>query len=201
MNPTPVILYGDVVRLEPLDQRHAQEFLEAGQDDAVWRFMPVPRPKTLADVSSLIDKAWKAAAQGAEIPFAIIDHRTDQLIGSTRFLEIRRPDRALEIGWTWLAPAAQRTAANTECKFLLFKHCFEELGALRVQLKTDARNEASQRAIERLGAVREGVLRHHRLMWDGKYRDTMYYSVLEPEWPAVKERLLSFLSRGSTVGR
>jgi RimJ/RimL family protein N-acetyltransferase len=201
MNPTPVILYGDFVRLEPLDHRHAQEFLEAGQDDAIWRFMPVPRPTTEAHVVALIDKAWNAAALGHEIPFAIVDDRTDRLLGSTRFLEICRPDRALEIGWTWLSLAAQRTQANTECKFLLLRHCFEELGALRVQFRTDARNEASRRAIERIGAVKEGLLRHHRLTWDGNYRDTVYYSVLEPEWPAVKERLQAFLSRGSIVGR
>ncbi len=199
MNPTPVILYGEHVRLEPLDHRHASEFLEAAQSDAIWRYLPVPRPTTEAVVVGLIDKAWKAAAAGDEIPFAIVDDRSDRLVGSTRFLEIRRPDRALEIGWTWLAEAAQRTLVNTECKFLLLRHCFEDLGAMRVQLKTDARNQPSQRAIERIGAVKEGILRHQRLTWDGVYRDTVYYSVLEPEWAGVKERLQGFLNRGNGI--
>lgn len=195
MNPTPVVLYGEHVRLEPLDHRHADDLMELSTADEIWRYLPVTRPPDRDTMLSLIDKAWKAAAEGAEIPFAIIDDRTDRAVGSTRFLEIRRPDRALEIGWTWLAIPSQRTAANTEAKYLLLRHAFEDLGALRVQLKTDGRNERSQRAIERIGAVREGVLRHHRLMWDGVYRDTVYYSVLAPEWPAVKSRLEGLLGR------
>lgn len=169
--------------------------MELSTADEIWRYMPVTRPPDRDTMLSLIDKAWKAAAEGAEIPFAIIDDSTDRAVGSTRFLEIRRPDRALEIGWTWLAIPSQRTPANTEAKYLLLRHAFEDLGALRVQLKTDGRNERSQRAIERIGAVREGVLRHHRLMWDGVYRDTVYYSVLAPEWPAVKSRLEGLLGR------
>ncbi|MGE0555287.1 MAG: GNAT family N-acetyltransferase, partial [Gemmatimonadales bacterium] len=115
--------------------------------------------------------------------------------GSTRFLEIRRPDRALEIGWTWLGEASHRTAVNTETKYLLLRHAFEDLGARRVQLKTDGRNERAQRAIERLGAKKEGVLRLHRLMWDGHVRDSVYYSVIADEWPEVKARLKGFLGR------
>lgn len=195
MNPTPVVLYGEHVRIEPLDHRHADDLLEAAREDAIWRYLPVSRPQDREALIDLIDRAWKAAAAGDEIPFAIVDDRTDRAVGSTRFLEIRRVDRALEIGWTWLGTAAQRTAANTEGKFLLLRHAFEDLGALRVQFKTDGRNLGSQRAIERLGAVKEGVLRHHRLVWDGFYRDTVYYSILEPEWPAVKTRLLGFLGR------
>ena len=193
MNPTPTILYGEHVRLEPLDHAHADDLLEAGSDDAIWRYMPVRRPTTRDEVVALIDKAWKAASLGEEIPFAIIADQTGRAVGSTRFLEIRRPDRALEIGWTWLGMSSQRTAINSECKYLLLRHLFEDLGALRVQLKTDGRNEPSQRAIERLGAVKEGVLRHHRMMWDGVYRDTIYYSILEPEWAGVKAKLEGFL--------
>jgi RimJ/RimL family protein N-acetyltransferase len=195
MNPTPVVLYGEHVRLEPLDHRHAAALLqEAGSDD-IWRYMPVPRPATTADMIDLIDKAWRAAAEGAEIPFAVIRGDVDRAVGSTRFLEIRRPDRTLEIGWTWLGLSSQRTVVNTEAKYLLLSHAFDDLGALRVQLKTDGRNERSQRAIERLGAVKEGVLRKQRLMWDGVHRDTVYYSILADEWPAVKERLEGFLGR------
>jgi RimJ/RimL family protein N-acetyltransferase len=195
MNPTPTVLYGDVARLEPLDHAHADQLLEEGSNDEIWRYLPVRRPANREEMLGLIDKAWKAASLGEEIPFAIIDDRSDRAVGSTRFLEIRRPDRALEIGWTWLGTSSQRTAINTECKYLLLRHAFEDLGALRVQLKTDGRNERSQRAIERLGAVKEGVLRHHRLMWDGTYRDTVYFSILEPEWAAVKARLEGFLGR------
>ena len=195
MNPTPVVLYGDRVRLEPLDHRHADDLLEHAEDDEIWRYMPVPRPATRTAFEALIDKAWKAASEGLEIPFAIIDDKSDRAVGSTRYLDIHRPDRILEIGWTWLGTSAQRTPINTECKFLLLRHAFEDLGALRVQLKTDGRNTRSQQAIDRLGAVKEGVLRRNRLMWDGVRRDTVYYSILDDEWPAVKTRLEGFLAR------
>jgi N-acetyltransferase len=188
MNPTPVVLYGERVRLEPLDHRHAAALVESGDDD-LWRYMPVARPETEAAMVDLIDKAWKAAAEGAEIPFAVVDDQTDRAVGSTRFIEIRRPDRGLEIGWTWLSPPVQGTGVVNECLFLLLRHAFEELGAIRVQFRIDGRNERAQRALERLGAAREGVLRQHRLMWDGVYRDTVYYSILDPEWPAVKATL------------
>jgi RimJ/RimL family protein N-acetyltransferase len=110
-------------------------------------------------------------------------------VGSTRYLDIRRENRGLEIGWTWLAAAVQRTAVNTECKYLLLRHAFETLGAIRVQLRTDLRNLRSQRAIERIGATREGVFRQERIMWDGYLRDSVFYSVIDCEWPAVKARL------------
>lgn len=193
MNPTPVVLYGELVRLEPLDHRHADELLEQAQNDEIWRYMPVPRPTSRADVESQIDKAWKAASEGLEVPFAIIDVKSGQAVGSTRYLDIHRPDRILEIGWTWLGVAAQRTAINTESKLLLLRHAFDDQGALRVQLKTDGRNTRSQQAIERLGAVKEGVLRRNRLMWDGFRRDTVYYSILDDEWSAVKSRLEGLL--------
>lgn len=195
MNPTPVVLYGEHVRIEPLDPRHAPDLLAAANDDEIWRYMPVPRPADLAAMHDIIERAWKAAANGDEIPFAIIDDKTDRAVGSTRFLEIRRVDRAVEIGWTWLGTAAQRTAINTEAKFLLLRHLFDDLGAMRVQLKTDGRNLRSQEAIARIGATREGTLRRHRLTWDGVYRDTVYYSVIEPEWPEVKQRLQGRLGR------
>jgi RimJ/RimL family protein N-acetyltransferase len=195
MNPTPVVLYGEHVRLEPLDHRHADALFEEAQAEEIWRFMPVRRPATRAELTDLIDKAWRAASLGAEIPFAVVHAATERAIGSTRFLDIHRPDRNLEIGWTWLGLGAQRTAVNTECKFLLLGHAFEDLGALRVQLKTDGRNERSIRAIERIGAVREGVLRKQRLAWDGVFRDTVCYSILADEWPAVKQRLSGLLGR------
>ena len=195
MNPTPVVLYGEHVRLEPLDHRHAPALLEEAQSDEIWRYMPVPRPATRERMIDLIDKAWKAASLGMEIPFTVVKQPEDRVVGSTRFIEIRRLDRALEIGWTWLGLSWQRTVVNTECKFLLLRHAFEELGARRLQLKTDGRNEQAQRAIERIGAVKEGVLRQQRQMWDGFVRDTVYYSILADEWPVVKERLEGLLGR------
>jgi RimJ/RimL family protein N-acetyltransferase len=197
MNPVPVVLYGEQIRLEPLDQAHVADLLEAAQDEAIWRYLPDPCPRTTADMAAIVDRAWNAAALGNELPFAIIRSSDDRAVGSTRFLEIRRADRALEIGWTWLGLAAQRTGINTEAKLLLCTHAFEDLGARRVQFKTDLRNLQSQRAIERLGAVKEGVLRRHRLMWDGFVRDTVYYSILDSEWPAVKLQLQAPSARAS----
>jgi RimJ/RimL family protein N-acetyltransferase len=189
MNPIPVVLYGDRIRLEPLDHRHADALFDQGRSAEIWRYLPAPMPESVGDVISLVDEAWRAAADGRELPFAVIDERTDRAVGSTRYLDIRRSDRALEIGWTWYAPPTQGTLANMESKFLLLRHAFEELGAIRVQFRTDSRNGRSVRAIERLGATREGVLRQERRARDGIYRDTVVYSIIETEWAAVKERL------------
>ena len=131
---------------------------------------------------------------GREVAFAIVATPSGKAVGSTRFLDILRPHRALEIGWTWIGAPWQRTAINTECKLLLLGHAFDTLGAHRVTLKTDARNERSQRAIERIGGVREGVLRRHRVCWDGFVRDTVYYGILDHEWPQVRMRLLEMLA-------
>ena len=195
MNPTPVVLYGEAVRLEPLDYTHAEDLLAAGADPDIWRYMPIPQPMAVGQLRAWIDEAWQLAAAGEQIPFAILDPVTDRAFGSTRFLEIRRTWRTLEIGWTWLAASVQRTRVNTECKYLLLRHAFEDLGALRVQFKTDGRNEQSQRAIERIGAVKEGVLRKQRVNHDGYVRDAVYYSILDDEWPAVKARLEEMLTR------
>jgi len=194
-DPRPVTLMGELVRLEPLAPRHAAELFEAGSDPDIWRYMPVPPPTCSDDIARWIDQSVAATASGVEVGFAVVDAAIGRAVGSTRFLDIRRGDRALEIGWTWIAPAAQRSAVNTESKLLLLAHAFENLGAVRVQLKTDARNVPSQRAIERLGAVREGVLRRHKLCWDGHLRDTVYYSIIDAEWPLVRRRLLGFLGR------
>jgi RimJ/RimL family protein N-acetyltransferase len=185
----PVTLEGRRVRLEPLEERHARELFEAGRDAEIWRTMPRGPLVSIDDARAMIREALEAARDGLQAPFAIVDRVSGRAIGSTRYLRIRRAHRGLEIGWTWLALAHQRTAANTECKKLLLEHAFERLGALRVQLKTDARNVRSQRAIERIGAVREGVLRSHMVMPDGFVRDTVMYSVTAAEWPGVKVRL------------
>lgn len=189
-DPQPVTLEDDRVRLEPLGEQHAADLLDVGRDPRIWA-VTVRGP--FVDVEDV--KAWMADANANpdHIPFAVIDKIQDKAVGSTRFLEIRRPHRALEIGWTWYGVASQRTHINTTCKLLLLRHAFEDLGAQRVQLKTDRRNEVSQRAIERIGGVREGVLRKHVILWDGYVRDSVYYSILDDEWPSVKQRLTTLL--------
>jgi RimJ/RimL family protein N-acetyltransferase len=142
----------------------------------------------------MIRQALIETEAGREVAFALVSAASGSAVGSTRFLNIERPHRALEIGWTWIGPAWRRTAINTECKLLLLSHAFEDLGAHRVTLKTDARNLRSQRAIERIGGVREGVLRRHRVCWDGFVRDSVYYGIVDGEWPQVKSRLEAMLA-------
>lgn len=192
---TPVRLAGEHVELLPMEPAHTAALYEAGRAPEIWDYMPA-RVATLEDMARLVREALRARAEGHELPFVIRARPAGRIAGSTRFLEITPAHRGIEIGWTWLAPDVWRTAVNTECKYLLLRHCFETLGMIRVQLKTDARNVRSQRAIERLGAVREGVLRHHRILPDGYLRDSVYYSILSGEWPAVRARLEGLLRRG-----
>ena len=190
-DPKPVVLRGRYVRLEPLSQTHAADLLHAGRDRDIWQYMPRAPLRSEADIEQLIAEAEAEMASCAQIPFAIVHARSGAAIGSTRYLELRRAHRALEIGWTWIATAHQRTPVNTECKLLLLEHAFETLGAVRVQFKTDARNTRSQTAIARIGGRREGVLRKSFILWDGFVRDSVYFSIVEDEWPAVKRRLLA----------
>jgi len=188
-DPRPVTLHGKHARLEPLTLEHAEDLFAAGNDPEIWRYMPYPAFRSPADARRWIEDTLALAATGSIVPFAIILQSSGRATGSTRYMDIQRANRSLEIGFTWLAPQVQRTPLNTECKYLLLKHAFEQLGAVRVQLKTDGRNEKSQRAIERVGAMREGTLRKHMILPDGFIRDTVYYSIIDSEWPAVKERL------------
>jgi RimJ/RimL family protein N-acetyltransferase len=195
MKPQPIVLEGAHARLEPLDLSHAENLYAVGDDERIWLYMPRPKLISIADAREMIEEARAAAAGGSQIPFAVVDPKSGRAIGSTRYLDIRREDRGLEIGWTWLGTAYQRSPINTECKYLLLRHAFETLGAIRVQLKTDLRNDRSQKAIARLGATREGVLRKHMILWNGFVRDTVYYSILDDEWPAVRRRLEALLER------
>lgn len=145
------------------------------------------------DAQRFIETALENQASGTELPFAIIRKEDGQVIGSTRFLNISKKDRGLEIGYTWLTPSVWKTKVNTECKWLLLRHCFEELGCIRVQLKTDARNANSQRAIKRIGGVYEGTLRNHMIVRDGYIRDSVYFSILDREWPQVDQKLQMLL--------
>ena len=185
----PVTLANDIVRLEPLTLDHAEALFAAAQDERIWRYMSTCPTDTLGSMQAWITDALSAEVSGQQLPFAIVDLATGTITGSTRYLNISPHDRGLEIGWTWLAPAAQRTAINTACKFLLLRHAFEDLGAIRVQLKTDLRNQISQHAIARLGAVREGILRSHMIVRDGYRRDTVMFSITDTEWPLVRARL------------
>jgi RimJ/RimL family protein N-acetyltransferase len=185
----PVTLEGDVVRLEPLSLAHAPGLHAAAQDASIWRWMPTKLNGPRERVERWIDAALLAQEAGTILPFATVLRASGEPVGATRYLNISRGDRGLEIGWTWLAPRVQRTAVNSECKYLLLRHAFETLGAIRVQLKTDGRNTISQRAIERLGAIREGTLRKHMILEDGYQRDSVMYSILDDEWPAVRARL------------
>jgi len=183
---TPVVLLGKEVRLEPLGLIHAQGLYNRGRVEADWTHLPRSCFVDLADTRHWIDEALAVEGQ---LPFAIVETAKDKVIGSTRYLNIRPEHRSLEIGWTWLGQNWQRTAINTETKLLLLSHAFEKLGCVRVEFKTDTRNERSQRALQRIGATKEGVLRNHMIVQDEFVRDSVYFSVISSEWLDVKERL------------
>ncbi len=188
----PIVLRGTAVRLEPLSQDHAQGLYNRGRVEADWAYMPRSCFIDMPDTRQWIDEALNATAQ---IPFAIVETAKDRAVGSSRFLNIRPEHGSLEIGWTWLGQDWQRTAVNTEAKLLLLSHAFERLGCVRVEFKTDARNERSQRALQRIGATREGVLRNQMIVQDNYVRDSVYFSIIESEWRQVKKRLQKNVNR------
>ena len=193
MNIQPVTLEGRHVRLEPLSLSHHADLCEVGLDEDLWRWIPTA-VRTPEHMRAYIDLALRAQAEGAALPFATVDLKSGRAIGSTRFAAIERAHRRLEIGWTWIGRHWQRTAVNTEAKYLMLRHAFQTLGAMRVELKTDSLNERSRRAILRLGAVEEGVFRKHMLTESGRVRHSVYFSIIDEEWPAVKMRLEGMLS-------
>jgi len=182
----PVKLAGKIVRLEPMRIDHAEGLFAACRDERVWDYLTTEWPTTVEDMSVWIDGAMQQNTTGYRVPFTVIDAASDNVMGSTSYLDISEPDRHLEIGWTWYNPEVWRTRVNTECKYLLLRHAFETLGCIRVQLRTDLRNERSQRAIERIGAQREGTLRHLQIIRGGHLRSVVFYSLLAEEWPARK---------------
>ncbi len=195
MEVKPVTLTGQHVIVQPLNQAHALGLLAIGQHDPDWLYLPRPCLSDIEDTYRWMSEALQARHEGHQMPFALIQPGTRTVMGSTRYMNIRPRDRALEIGWTWLGSEYQRTAVNTEAKFLLLSHAFEELGALRVELKTDLRNLRSQAAITRIGATREGVFRKHVQVRDGFQRDTVWFSIIDEEWPAIKQALRERLSK------
>lgn len=200
MDLTPPTLRGIHVTLEPVEERHAPDLFAAMQDEEVCRYLAWPPPTKLEETLALVREAREAMARRQTIVFAQLWNATGRAIGSTRLIDVRPADRQVEIGSTFLARDYWRTPANTESKLLFLTYCFETLGCVRVALKTDGRNVRSQEAIARLGAVREGVLRKHMNV-RGYQRDTVYFSILEDEWPALKARLRARLAGPVTSGR
>ena len=192
----PVSLEGASVRLEPIRREHAELFWQAAKDalEEIFRWIPY-RMQTGEDFQRLVDKAFAEQERGESLVFATVERASGRVIGSTRFMNMDRANRRVEIGSTWIAPAWQRTAVNTEAKYLMLRHAFEVWKCIRVELKTDALNQKSRNAILRIGAKEEGTLRRHLITWTGRVRDTVYFSILNTEWPEVKaklqERLLS----------
>jgi RimJ/RimL family protein N-acetyltransferase len=195
MEIKPVVLEGRLVRLEPLSEAHISELFAAGNDEEIWRYMRYGEMRAEADMRLWVLSILELAKQGTDLPFAVIDRPSGSAIGATRYLDIQPQNRAAEIGGTWYGTAYQRTGVNTECKYLLLRHAFEALGCIRVQFKADLRNDRSQRALERIGAVREGVLRDHIILPDGYRRSSVYYSILDVEWQGVKATLERLLDR------
>lgn len=193
MEVKPVTLNGRHVRLEPLSEAHVTGLAAIGIDDEIWQYMPYGQMRDASDIRHWVQGILQLAAQGTDLPFAVIHRASGRVAGATRFMEIRPSHRGLEIGGTWYGAEFRRTAVNTESKYLLLGHAFEQLKCIRVQLKTDSRNLPSQRAIERLGAVKEGTLRNHMILPGGTLRNSVYYSILDSEWPAVKRLLESLL--------
>lgn len=192
MDLRPIVLSdpGGLVRLEPLEPHHAPGLLALAQEPELWTWMPETLG-TRAQVDAWIERSLAGRAARTELAFAIVHAPSGALAGSTRYIDVQPANRSLEIGWTWIGRAFRRSPVNTRCKLLLLSHAFEGLGAERVQLKCDARNQRSRLAIERIGATWEGTLRRHRVMPDGFVRDSVYFSVIREEWPLVKARLVT----------
>jgi RimJ/RimL family protein N-acetyltransferase len=183
----PIILEGQSVRLEPLSlERHHAGLSEVGLDEAIWRFNPSQVVRTPADMRAYIESALQQQATGESLPFATIDTASGRAVGSTRFGNIDGANRRVEIGYTWIAPPWQRTAVNTEAKYLMLRHAFETLGCIRVELKTDSLNQRSRNAILRIGAKEEGIFRNHMITYSGRYRHSVYFSIIDTEWPRVR---------------
>lgn len=187
---TPLSLEGAIVRLEPIRREHEQLFWEVAQNDLedIFRWIPYAM-RTAEDFRTLVDRALAEQDRGESVVFATVERSSGRVIGSTRFMNIDRANRRVEIGSTWIAPAWQRTAVNTEAKYLMLRHAFEVWRCMRVELKTDALNQKSRNAILRIGAKEEGTLRRHLVTWTGRVRDTVYFSILDDEWRGVKAGL------------
>ena len=193
MDIQPVTLTGRKIRLEPLSEDHVPDLALVGLNENIWRFMLYGQMHTQADMRLWVLEILERQARGTDLAFAVVLQADGRAVGATRYLDIRPQHRGLEIGGTWYGADYQRTSVNTEAKYLLLRHAFETLGCVRVQFKTDLRNERSQRALSRIGAVQEGILRNHIITPEGYIRDSVFFSIIDREWPAVKARLEAML--------
>jgi RimJ/RimL family protein N-acetyltransferase len=188
MDVQPIVLEGQHVRLEPLSMKHHAALCEVGLVKEIWKWTTA-LILTPDDMQTYIGTALKEQGEGKALPFATIDRASNTIVGSTRFGNIDRANRRVEIGWTWINPQWQRTYINTEAKYLMLRYAFETWQCIRVELKTDSLNEKSRNAILRIGAKEEGILRNHMITYSGRYRHSVYFSVTEAEWPQVKADL------------
>ena len=189
MKIEPVVLIGNTVRLEPLREEHIKDLAKVGLEPKIWHFLRYGKVETEEQLGQWVRELLELQAEGTDLPFTVIQRATGKPIGCTRYLNIDPANRALEIGGTWYGLEYQGTLVNTECKYLLIKHAFEVLGCVRVWFKTDQRNKRSQHALEKLGVVKEGVLRNHMILLDGYIRNSVVYSLLPEEWPQVRQQL------------
>jgi N-acetyltransferase len=187
-------LTGEVVKLVPMEEHHLTGLWEAAKPEEIWEFT-YSKVKTPEAAKKMVEVAMQDREKGISYPFVVKELQSDRIIGSTRFLDIMPSHKSAEIGWTWYNPSVWRTKVNTECKYLLLQHAFEKWNLNRVQIKTDSRNSRSQKAIERIGAEKEGILRKDRIIEDGYIRDTVIYSILKEEWPDIRQLLLSKLEK------
>jgi RimJ/RimL family protein N-acetyltransferase len=190
----PVTLEGAHARLEPLTLDHVEALCAIGLDEELWRWIPM-QVRTREDMQAYVRLALQWQADGTALPFATLQRATGRVVGSTRYMNIDKPNRHVEIGATWIGRQWQRTAVNTEAKYLMLRHAFEQLGCLRVELKTDVLNEKSRNAILRIGAKQEGIFRNHIVCSTGRIRDSVWFSVIDREWPDVKAGLERQLAR------
>jgi len=190
----PITMESSIIRLEPIRREHAGIFWDLARNDADDIFQWIPyRMKSPEDFKQAVDNAFAEQERGESVVFATVERSSGKVVGSTRFMNIDRSNRRVEIGSTWIAPAWQRTAVNTEAKYLMLRYAFEVWKCMRVELKTDALNQRSRNAILRVGAKEEGTLRRHLITWTGRVRDTVYFSILDDEWLSVKKNLESKL--------
>lgn len=188
MKIEPIVLRGEHVRLEPMSPGHVDGLAAVGLEPSIWEFM-VDRIIDRDGMRVFVEKALADQAQGRSLPFVTRLAATDEIVGTSRFGNISTADRRVEIGWTWIAPEWQRSAVNTEAKLLMLTHAFEIWKCIRVEFKTDALNQRSRTAIRRLGAIEEGTLRQHMITDTGRFRDSVYFSILDNEWPQIRSDL------------
>ncbi len=194
MNVAPMTLDGERVRLEPMTADHLDALVEAGGFEELWRLTRT-RAVTRDEMRAYMEEAFEDQRLGTALPFVTVDKPSGRIVGSTRFGNIDKANRKAEIGWTWITPAFQRTYINSEAKYLMLRHAFEVWKYVRIELKTDALNTRSRAALLRIGATEEGVMRKHMITQGGRFRDSVYFSVIDTEWERVGALLQSFLSR------